>query len=111
MAEVLVDSEPKELSLIRKLVLLTIFCLAQFLDVVCGSALFSAIPSLSISMGMTESQSTWVISAFQLTFSSFLLIVRVHPVNSDLHYTLFRVAASVTCMTQVCSIPPLCGTC
>ncbi|KAJ8581984.1 MFS general substrate transporter [Rhizopogon salebrosus TDB-379] len=74
MAEVLVDSEPKELSLIRKLVLLTIFCLAQFLDVVCGSALFSAIPSLSISMGMTESQSTWVISAFQLTFSSFLLI-------------------------------------
>jgi hypothetical protein len=35
-------------------------------------------------MGMTESQSTWIISAFQLTFASFLLIVRVHPINSDL---------------------------
>jgi len=83
-AETLVDREPKKLSLTRRLILLVLFCLAQFLDAFNNSALFSAIPALEISMGMTESQSTWIISAFQLTFASFLLIVRVHPINSDL---------------------------
>ncbi|KAG2155332.1 major facilitator superfamily [Suillus bovinus] len=39
-----------------------------------NSALFSAIPALEVSMGMTEIQSTWIMSAFQLTFASFLLI-------------------------------------
>ncbi|KAG1895776.1 major facilitator superfamily domain-containing protein [Suillus fuscotomentosus] len=63
-----------ELSLARKLVLLFMFCLAQFLDAFSNSALFSAIPVLEVSMGMTESQSTWIMSAFQLTFASFLLI-------------------------------------
>ncbi|OJA09891.1 hypothetical protein AZE42_06756 [Rhizopogon vesiculosus] len=70
----LVDGKSKELDLSRKLVLLAIFCLAQFLDSFNNSALFSAIPALDIAMGMTESQSTWIISAFQLTFASFLLI-------------------------------------
>lgn len=83
-AETLVDCEPKKLSLTRRLILLIIFCLAQFLDSFNNSALFSAIPAIEVSMGMTESQSTWIISAFQLTFASFLLIVRVHPIDSDL---------------------------
>ncbi|KAG2132706.1 major facilitator superfamily domain-containing protein [Suillus bovinus] len=69
-----VDHEPKKLSLTRRLSLLSMFCLAQLLDGFNISALFSAIPALEVSMGMTESQSTWVISAFQLTFASFLLI-------------------------------------
>ncbi|KAG1897787.1 major facilitator superfamily domain-containing protein [Suillus fuscotomentosus] len=56
------------------LILLFLFCLAQFLDSFNNSALFSAIPALEVSMGMTESQSTWIISGFQLTFASFLLI-------------------------------------
>ncbi|KAG1782220.1 major facilitator superfamily domain-containing protein [Suillus placidus] len=73
-AETLVDHEPKKLSLTRRLILLVMFCLAQFLDAFNNSALFSAIPALEVSMGMTESQSTWIISAFQLTFASFLLI-------------------------------------
>ncbi|KAG1748162.1 major facilitator superfamily domain-containing protein [Suillus lakei] len=73
-AQTLVDHEPKKLSLTRRLVLLVMFCLAQFLDAFNNSALFSAIPALEVSMGMTESQSTWIISAFQLTFASFLLI-------------------------------------
>jgi hypothetical protein len=77
------DGELKELSLARKLVLLCIFCLAQFLDAFNGSALYSALPALETSLGMNESQSTWIISAFQLTFASFLLIVRAHPVNFD----------------------------
>ncbi|KAG1894058.1 major facilitator superfamily domain-containing protein [Suillus fuscotomentosus] len=63
-----------ELSLTRKLVLLFMFCPAQFLDAFSNSALFSAIPVLEVSMGMTESQSTWIMSAFQLTFASFLLV-------------------------------------
>ncbi|KAG1743460.1 major facilitator superfamily domain-containing protein [Suillus lakei] len=50
------------------------FCLAQFLDTFNISALFSAIPALEVSMNMTASQSTWMFSASQLTFSSFLLI-------------------------------------
>jgi hypothetical protein len=77
------DGELKELSLARKLVLLCIFCLAQFLDAFNGSALYSALPALETSLGMTESRSAWIINAFQLTFASFLLIVRAHPVNFD----------------------------
>ncbi|OJA11344.1 hypothetical protein AZE42_04924 [Rhizopogon vesiculosus] len=73
-AGTLVDDHPKELPLFRKIVLLVLFCFAQFLDVFNTSAIFSALPALDISMDMTESQSTWMISAFQLTFASFLLI-------------------------------------
>ena len=112
-AGTLVDGGPKELPLFRKLVLLVVFCLAQFLDAINNSALFSALPALEISMGMTESQSTWMISAFQLTFASFLLIVRAHPlnyvpfqhivlVNFNMH---FRVAVLATYTTQVSTMP------
>jgi hypothetical protein len=85
LAGTLVDGGPRELPPSRKLVLLVMFCLAQFLDAFNGSALFSALPALQTSMGMTESQSTWMISAFQLTFASFLLIVSHCPLNSGLH--------------------------
>jgi MFS family permease len=65
-----------ELSTLRKYSLLLVFCLAQLIDVFNNSALFSAIPTLITSLHMTESESTWIISAFQLTFASFLLVVR-----------------------------------
>ncbi|KAG0700177.1 major facilitator superfamily [Suillus ampliporus] len=68
------DGQPKRLSLTRRLVLLAMFSLAQFLEAFSAAALISAIPTLEASMGLTGSQSTWIISAFQLTFSSFLLI-------------------------------------
>ena len=74
--QTLVDGRvPQKYSAARRYVLLLIFCLAQFLDAVNNSALFSAIPDLENSLGINEAQSTWVISAFQLTFASFLLIV------------------------------------
>jgi len=60
-AGTLVDSQPKEVPLFRKLFLLVIFYLAQLLDPFNGSALYSA---LDIFMGMTGSRSTWMISAF-----------------------------------------------
>ncbi|KAG2141136.1 major facilitator superfamily domain-containing protein [Suillus bovinus] len=68
------NDEPKRLSLTRKLVLLVMFSLTQFIDIVNISALLSAVPALEASTGMTEIQSTWVFSGFRLTFSSFLLI-------------------------------------
>jgi MFS family permease len=80
------DDEPKRLSLTRKLVLLVMLCLTQFIDTLNMSALLSAIPALEASMGMTEIQSTWVFSGFRLTFASFLLIVRAHPVNPDSYF-------------------------
>ncbi|KIJ19689.1 hypothetical protein PAXINDRAFT_109152 [Paxillus involutus ATCC 200175] len=73
-AETLTDEPPKQLSLTRKVVLLWMFCLAQSLDAFNNSALFSAIPALEGSMGITESESVWIISASQLTFASSLLI-------------------------------------
>jgi hypothetical protein len=63
-AGTLVDSQPKEVPLSRKLSLLVIFYLAQLLDSFNSSALYSALPALDIFMSMTESQSTWMISAF-----------------------------------------------
>ncbi|KAG9312486.1 major facilitator superfamily domain-containing protein [Chiua virens] len=71
----LVEEPLKRLSFARKLTLLLMFCFAQFLDSFNNSALFPAIPALENSMGITQSQSAWIISAFQLTFASFLLIV------------------------------------
>ena len=74
--QTLVDGRvPQKYSAARRYVLLLIFCLAQFLDAVNNSALFSAIPDLENSLGINEAESTWLISAFQLTFASFLLIV------------------------------------
>ncbi|KAH9942633.1 MFS general substrate transporter [Amylocystis lapponica] len=74
-AQTLVDGRvPQLYSTARRYTLLIIFCFAQFLDAVNNSALFSAIPSLIVALDITESQSTWIISAFQLTFASFLLI-------------------------------------
>ena len=74
-APTLVEDRLPKYSNARKYVLLFIFCLAQFLDAFNNSALFSAIPSLIEDLHITESESTWIISAFQLTFASFLLIV------------------------------------
>lgn len=59
----------------RKYILFATFCLVQFLDAISSSILFSAMPALIIDLGITEGQSTWIMSAFQLTFASFLLVV------------------------------------
>lgn len=76
--DTLVDGKtPQRISPARRYMLLIVFCLAQFLDACNNASLFSAIPSLIIALGITESESTWVISAFQLTFASFLLVVSV----------------------------------
>ncbi|KAN0078090.1 Major facilitator superfamily domain containing protein [Tylopilus felleus] len=70
----LTDELTKRFSLARKVVLLLMFCFAQFLDAFNNAALVPAIPTLVRSVGITGSQLAWIISAFQLTFASFLLM-------------------------------------
>lgn len=76
-AQTLVDGvavQKSRLSTGRRYFLLLLFCLAQFLDAFNNSALFSALPELKETLNMNEGEATWLISAFQLTFASFLLI-------------------------------------
>ncbi|KAG6864100.1 hypothetical protein C0991_012480 [Blastosporella zonata] len=58
----------------RKVVLLIFLCLAQFLDTFANSSLFAAIPPISVELGITNADSVWLISGYQLTFASLLLI-------------------------------------
>ena len=64
-----------DFSPLRKYTLLFIFCLAQILDTYNASSLFAAIPTLVSVLHMKQSDSVWLISGYQLTFSAFLLIV------------------------------------
>ncbi|KAI0804557.1 major facilitator superfamily domain-containing protein [Irpex lacteus] len=75
-APTLVPDQPvdQKCSKSRRYFLLAIFCSAQFLDAVNNTALFSTIPAIAESLDMTPDESTWIISAFSLMFSSFLLI-------------------------------------
>ncbi|KIJ22953.1 hypothetical protein M422DRAFT_217711 [Sphaerobolus stellatus SS14] len=53
--------------------LLVVFCFAQFLDAFNNSALFAAIPPISVALHINNSRSVWLISAYQLTFAALLL--------------------------------------
>ncbi|GBE80918.1 major facilitator superfamily domain-containing protein [Sparassis latifolia] len=64
----------RKISNARRYTLFVVFCLAMFLDAFNLSALFAATPVLESHFNMDESQASWVISAFQLTYASFLLI-------------------------------------
>ncbi|TBU27124.1 MFS general substrate transporter [Dichomitus squalens] len=65
---------PQRYSVARRYLLLIIFWLAQFLNAFHNSALLSATPLLVASLDMNRSESTWISSAFQITFASFLPI-------------------------------------
>ena len=72
-----VDEPPKQIPLLRKLLLLLILCFSQILDSFSMSSVFSALPVLEQSLHLTTSQGVWIISGNQLTFASTLLIVRL----------------------------------
>ncbi|KAG8715679.1 hypothetical protein FRC09_016423 [Ceratobasidium sp. 395] len=59
---------------IQKNVLLAIFCLGQFLDIMNTSAMLPALPATSATVGLTESDAVWLFAAYQATFAGFLLI-------------------------------------
>ena len=61
----------------RRVTLLVFFSVAQFIDVCNISALFAAVPKISSDLTLSSSESVWLISAYQLTFSAFLLLVGV----------------------------------
>ncbi|KAG5723114.1 hypothetical protein E4T56_gene212 [Termitomyces sp. T112] len=67
------DKELAALPAPRKIVLLIFLCLAQFLDTFANSSLFAAIPPISVQLGISNSDSVWLISGYQLTFASLLL--------------------------------------
>jgi MFS family permease len=58
----------------RKYSLLVVFCFVQFVDAFSFSSLFAALPHVQEELKMTAGETSWVISAFQLTFASFLLL-------------------------------------
>ncbi|KAF9043112.1 major facilitator superfamily domain-containing protein [Panaeolus papilionaceus] len=58
----------------RKLMLLPILCLAFFLDTFNNSSLLPALPAISGRVGLSFSQSAWLLAGYQLTFAALLLI-------------------------------------
>ncbi|QRW24729.1 major facilitator superfamily transporter [Rhizoctonia solani] len=63
-----------QLGSLQKNILLAIFCLGQFMDIMNTSAMLPALPATSQTVGLTESDSVWLFAAYQATFASFLLI-------------------------------------
>ena len=72
-------ADRQQISSLRRYFLLVLFCLAQFMDAFNSSALFAAIPTLTQDFHFATGESTWIVSAYQLTFASFLLIVSEAP--------------------------------
>ncbi|KAG8720151.1 hypothetical protein FRC09_010038 [Ceratobasidium sp. 395] len=70
-------AEPQSLASaapLRKYLLLAFFCLGQFLDTLNNSAVLPALPAITHNVHLTESDSVWLLAAYQATFASFLLI-------------------------------------
>ncbi|KAG8734428.1 hypothetical protein FRC12_018535, partial [Ceratobasidium sp. 428] len=70
-------TEPKSITSVPqwlKYLLLAFFCLGQFLDTFNNSAVLPALPIITRSIDLTESDAVWLLAAYQATFASFLLI-------------------------------------
>ncbi|KXN84040.1 hypothetical protein AN958_00529 [Leucoagaricus sp. SymC.cos] len=63
-----------EQTALRKGIMVFFLCLAQFLDTFMNSALFAAIPPISQDLNISNTNSVWLISGYQLTFAALLLI-------------------------------------
>ncbi|KAF8330309.1 major facilitator superfamily domain-containing protein [Cantharellus anzutake] len=58
----------------HKNLLLTLFCLAEFVDAFSNSALFPAQPAFKKALNMQDNELTWMFSAYSAAFAAFLLI-------------------------------------
>ncbi|KAJ9092463.1 hypothetical protein QFC20_007350 [Naganishia adeliensis] len=58
----------------RKNILLAVFSLATALDVVSVSGLLTTTESISRDLGLTAGNITWILTAYAMTFASFLLL-------------------------------------
>lgn len=68
------DAEEQTLSRVRKLVVLGVLCSAQFFDIFIGNAVVVSLPSLGEDLHFTPGALQWILSAYTLTFASFMLI-------------------------------------
>ncbi|KAJ3563356.1 hypothetical protein NP233_g8991 [Leucocoprinus birnbaumii] len=63
-----------DISSVRRAVLLTIFCLALFVDAFMTSAIVICLDSIGIDFNQPASITQWALTAYNLTFGSFLLL-------------------------------------
>ncbi|KDQ27241.1 hypothetical protein PLEOSDRAFT_158868 [Pleurotus ostreatus PC15] len=68
------DSDEQTLSRARKLVVLSVLSSAQFFDIFIGNAVVGLLPSLAKDLHFTPGALQWILSAYTLTFASFMLI-------------------------------------
>ncbi len=68
-------SPAARMSSARRYVLFAMFCVANALDAYNLNALFTALPVLREHFGLGEADASWVMSAFELTYAAFLLVV------------------------------------
>ncbi|TFK84532.1 MFS general substrate transporter [Polyporus arcularius HHB13444] len=69
------DTLPRvRISNARRYFLFAIFCIANLLDAYNLNALFAGLPALKVAFALDEVDASWVMSAFELTYASFLLI-------------------------------------
>ncbi|KAF8154860.1 major facilitator superfamily domain-containing protein [Crassisporium funariophilum] len=64
----------KDLTTSRKVLVLVVLCSALFLDTFNNSSLFAAIPPIALQLNIPNSQSVWLLGAYQLTFAALLLV-------------------------------------
>lgn len=74
------------ISNLRRYCLLSLFCMAMFLDAYNLTAFITAISILEKRFNLDEDQGSWILSAFQLTYAAFLLVVS-HCVVSNAKFT------------------------
>ncbi|KAF4571718.1 hypothetical protein EYR36_009062 [Pleurotus pulmonarius] len=74
--ETLADPADEQVSLskLRKIIILGVFCSAQFFDLFNANAVIVSLPSLGADLNFTPGALQWILSAYTLTFASFMLI-------------------------------------
>ncbi|KZT54213.1 MFS general substrate transporter [Calocera cornea HHB12733] len=96
----------REISTARKALLLTVFCMAQFLDAFNNSSLFPPLPTIGESFDMSNAEQQWLFSAYALTFSSFLLLSgRIADISSP-KWTFITGLAIVSVMSLILGFVP-----
>ncbi|KZT54217.1 MFS general substrate transporter [Calocera cornea HHB12733] len=100
------DESDAPVSSLQQGLLLTVFCMAQFLDAFNNSALFPALPVVGKSLGMSDTEQQWMFSAYQLTFSSFLLLSgRIADISSP-KWTFISGVSLLSLVSLICGFVP-----
>ena len=90
----------------RRYFLFAIFCIANLLDAYNLNAIFAGLPALKNAFGLSEVDASWVMSGFELTYASFLLIVSANAGPSLFGYGRLFVGGSCVCECVLTSLLP-----